>query len=217
MNYILGSLALIPAERILNHLLAQDAHVCNRLRPFTGKVLEVHSTAPAVTLRIRFLERQIRLGSLDGIALQEQADATVSGRASNLISLLLNPETTPLANPAVAIAGDAVFVQDLFTTLRSLDMDWRDALTPVFGEVLIQELSQAGDKARHWSAEANTSMHRSIDEYLKEEIALVPGAEEVARFSDELDQLKLALDRAQARATLLQSRMDKSLKNQQLL
>jgi len=217
LNYLLGSLVLFPAEKILNRLLAQDAHIFKQLRPFSGKVLEIHSSGPSATLRIRFQEQQIRLSSLDADTLQEAADATVAGKTSSLLSLLLNSETTPLANKAITITGDAVFIQDLFTTLRNLDMDWRDTLTPIFGDVLIQELSEAGDKARHWGAAASTNVHRSIDDYIKEEIDLVPAAEEVARFSDDLDKLKLALDRAQARATLLQSRMDKSLKNQQLL
>jgi len=148
--------------------------------------------------------------------LQIQADGTVSGKASDLISLLLNPDSTPLANQALTISGDALFIQDLFSTLSALDVDWRDLLTPFFGDILTQEIGQMEEKARHWSLDAKFNLQRSVNEYLKDELRLVPDSEEVARFSDELDQLKMALDRANARALLLQARMDKSLKNQHL-
>jgi len=207
---------LLPAEKLLNRLLTQDAHILKKLQPFTGKTLEVCSLIPTATLRINFQEQRVRLSSLDASALQLQADATVSGKASDLISLLLNPDSAPLANKALTISGDALFIQDLFSTLNSLDIDWRDLLTPIFGDILTQELGQMEAQARHWSADAKINLQRSVDEYLKEEIRLVPDTEEVARFSDALDQLKMALDRANARALLLQARMDKSLKNQHL-
>lgn len=216
MNYLLSSLVLLPAEKLLNHLLTQDGHILKKLQPFNGKIVEVCSLLPTATLRISFQEQRVRLSSLDAKTLQLQVDATVSGKASDLVSLLLNPDSTPLANKAITISGDALFIQDLFTTLNALDVDWRDLLAPFFGDILTQEIGQMEEQARHWSVDAKFNLQRSVDEYLKEEIRLVPDSEEVARFSDELDQLKMALDRTNARALLLQARLDKSLKNQHL-
>lgn len=213
VSQFIGSILLLPAEQVLNTLLAQDPHIATRLAPFAGKTIEIRSSAPSATLTLVLHERRIRLSALDVRTLQQTADARISGRASALLSLLMQPARRPLASAGIEVSGDSLLIQDLFTTLRALDVDWEDLLAPLLGEIPTHELAQLGQQARQWGTTARHNLGRSVDEYLKEEIRLVPDRAELRRFDAQVDRLRFSLDRAAARAESLQDRVDKSLKN----
>lgn len=216
MNQFLGSLLLIPAEQMLNHLLANDDYLAVRLRRFSGKSICLHSRKPTSRITLHVLEGRVRLSSLDADQLDLLPDASITGDAGALLGLLTDSGSKPLANTAIEITGDALLVQDLFTTVRGLDLDWLDYLSPFLGEILTHELGQASVQARQWSAQARENLGRNVDAYLKEELQLLPDRERMRHFSNQLDHLRLRLDRLRARTELLQSRLDKSLKNQHL-
>lgn len=216
MQQILGTLVLIPIEQLLNQLIAQDQHLRQKLLPFKDRILEVNSSLPAAVLLVRILDGKLRLGAVSATTLGRSADASISGRASDLFSLLLNADKQALANRNIEISGDALFVQDLFNVCSNADIDWRDYLAPLLGDMATQQIGQLGRQASEWGQQAHANLRRSVNDYVKEEIALVVDAPELERFNDQMDQLKFALDRAEARAELLQLRLDKSLKNQHL-
>ena len=74
--------------------------------------------------------------------------------------------------------------------------------------MITNELEQVADSSHRWSKHASASVRRNIDDYLREETNLLPDRNEVAAFGDVLDRLKLDIDRIQARARLLNDRLD---------
>jgi ubiquinone biosynthesis protein UbiJ len=137
------------------------------------------------------------------------ADAVIVGRAVDLVNMLFTDNSSrALANPAISISGDAVLVQELYGTIRKLDIRWQDYLAPFLGDVITNELEQVADSSHRWSKHASASVRRNIDDYLREETNLLPDRNEVAAFGDVLDRLKLDIDRIQARARLLNDRLD---------
>ncbi len=205
-------MVLWPIEEILNRLIASDSYVSERLRPFDGKLIEVHCQAPSLNISVLFDYERLKLSAVDSVTLQLTPDARISGKSADLLQLLNRSDQQPLANTAISIEGDAQLVQDLYNTLNNLDLDWEDYLAPILGDVATNELGQFSSNARNWSAEAGRSMHRNVDDYLKEEARLVPGREEVDSFNDSLDRLRLNIDRVKARADRLQSRLDPAIK-----
>lgn len=207
MNQFLGSLALLPVEKILNAIVARDAHVAKKLSAFDSKCIEVVSLRPDFSLSIRFEDDTIKLSAIDSQTLGIQADATISGRAESLLRLLVTKsDQRAMADAAIDIAGDATLVQDLQMAIESLDVDWLDYLAPILGDVLSNELGEIERNAKDWSKSAGTSMQRGVRDYLSEEARLVPSELEVDSFSNRLDQLRLSIDRAAAKTELLKRR-----------
>jgi len=206
---ILKSLALLPVEKILNQLLRNDPYLAAQLAPFDGKTIEVQSTAPTTAICCSVDRGTIRLSSLGSEYVGLHADAVIVGRAVDLVNMLFTDNSSrALANPAISISGDAVLVQELYGTMRKLDIRWQDYLAPFLGDVITNELEQVADGSRRWSKHASASVRRNIDDYLREETNLLPDRNEVAAFGDVLDRLKLDIDRIQARARLLNDRLD---------
>ena len=209
MIQILKSLALLPVEKILNQLLRNDPYLAAQLAPFDGKTIEVQSTAPTTAICCSIDRGAIRLSSLGSEYVGLHADAVIVGRAVDLVNMLFTDNSSrALANPAILISGDAVLVQELYGTIRKLDIRWQDYLAPFLGDVITNELEQVADSSHRWSKHASASVRRNIDDYLREETNLLPDRNEVAAFGDVLDRLKLDIDRIQARARLLNDRLD---------
>lgn len=220
MNQFLGTLALLPVGKILNGLISRDPHIANQLKRFDNKIIEVVSRSPSLSITLCFDDGLVKLSAIDSDTLLLKPDAVISGKAADLLELLLSPaHSRALANTAISIRGDAALVQDLFNLLMELDIDWEDHLAPLFGNTAIgdtitNEASKFASRAGDWSRDAGQSIRRNINDYLKEEIRAVPAREELNSFSDNLDQLRLHIDRATARAKQLQSRLGKLLKSQ---
>lgn len=207
MNQFLGSLALLPVEKVLNAILVRDPHVAAKFSAFDSKCIEVLSRRPDFSLNIRFEDGSIKLSAIDCQTLGIQADATISGRAESLLELLAkSPDQRALADANIDISGDGTLVQDLHVTIQALDADWRDYLAPILGDVITQELGEAQDNAREWSKSARVGMQRGIRDYLSEEARLVPSELEVDSFANRLDHARLRLDRLAARTELLKRR-----------
>ena len=207
MNQFLGSLALLPVEKVLNAIVARDEHVAKKFSAFDSKCIEVISQGPSLSLSIRFEDDIIKLSAIDSQTLGIQADATITGKAENLLGLLLKKsDERAMADAAIDISGDATLVQDLHMTIESLDLDWQDYLAPILGDIISNELGEIQSNARNWGKSASTSMHRGVRDYLTEEARLVPSELEVDSFSNRLDQLRLGIDRVAAKTDLLKRR-----------
>ena len=85
MNQFLGSLALLPVEKILNAIVARDPHIAKKLVAFDSTCIEVVSLRPDFSLSIRFEDSTIKLSAIDSQTLGIQADATISGPAESLL------------------------------------------------------------------------------------------------------------------------------------
>lgn len=207
MNQFLGSLALLPVEKILNAIIARDPHVAKQLFAFDSKCIEVISRRPTFSLNIRFEDGNLKLSAIDSQTLGVDANATISGNAENLLGVLAKQaDHRALADASIEISGDATLVQDIHVMVQSLDVNWQDYLAPILGDVVSHELGEMQNSASAWSKSAGTSMQRSVRDYLTEEARLTPSELEVDSFSNRLDQLRLRLDRLAAKTELLKRR-----------
>lgn len=214
VKQFLGMLALLPIEKIINGLASHDPHVVEQLRGFDSKAIEILSHSPSVSIFLLFDEGNIKLSAIDSADLMLEPDATISGKAADLLELLFTrPEHRPLANTAISIGGDAVLVQELYNVLSSLDLDWEDYLAPVLGDILSNEVGKFSREAKNFSQTTSSNMRRNVHDYLVEESRAVPAREELNRFNDDLDLLRLNIDRAAARAEQIGSRLERLTKS----
>ncbi len=95
--------------------------------------------------------------------------------------------------------GDSAALLELAGILQSLELDWEYELSRWLGPLATQVLGSSLRDASRWSAQSLHSLRLNLADYLAEESRTLVGQHEAeARFA-ELDQLKLALDRLDAR------------------
>ncbi|MDE0509000.1 MAG: SCP2 sterol-binding domain-containing protein [Gammaproteobacteria bacterium] len=191
-----GSALLFPVEKLVNGLIAGDAHVAGNLTRFHGKRVEVRT--PHTGLNLLFDAGGIRLSTLDSEALGEPADVTVRGTAPQLFRLLTDSER-PLADREIRVEGDAELLLDLQRALDEIDVRWEDYLGPILGDVLTGGLSSAVTDARDLARDAGGNIKRNLENFVQYEAGVMPSPEEMGLFVARVDELRLRLDRLQAR------------------
>jgi len=212
INPLISSLALTPAEQAINFLIQDDPHLADLIEPFTGKTLEVETRQPAATFSVLFESGRIRLSSLEGAMTGVNPDAKVSAPASALLSMLsADASSRGLVNPELELSGDVEWIQALLRALHRTDIQWRDLLGTTLGDSISGQLISLVEASSEWAGQSNTRLRRNLEDYLKEEISVVPGQHETDRFADQMHELRLQLDRVAARAKALDERLNKRI------
>ena len=212
VNPLIGTLALTPAEEAINFLIQDDPHLADLIEPFTGKILEVETRQPAATFTVLFESGRIRLSSLEGVMTGVHPDAKVIAPASVLLSMLTaDAGSRGLVNPELELSGDVEWIQALLRALHRADIQWRDLLGAILGDSLSGQLVSLVEAGSEWAGQSNTRLRRNLEDYLREEIRIVPGPHEADRFADQLHDLRLQLDRLAARAQALDERLSKRI------
>lgn len=202
---MLGAALLAGVEAGLNKVLALDATALPRLAALQGRVIAVDCTAPALRL---FL-----LPGADGLRLaghwEAPADCTLRAPAGRLLELAVRRDKSAVLHaPDVELDGHSACLLDLAATLQDLELDWEGALAEWLGPLGAVALARPLQGAGQWSGDALASLRLNLADWLAEEARLLAGRQEAeARFA-ELDDLKLALDRLEARSERLARRLE---------
>lgn len=194
--FMAGSALLFPVEKLVNAAISRDTHVAGRLSRFRGKRVEVRT--PHGGCNLLFDAGGIRLSALDAEALGEPADVTVRGAAPQLFKLLTD-SGRPLADREIRVEGDAELLLDLQRALGEIDVRWEDCLGPILGDMLTGGLSSAVADARDLARDAGGNIKRNLENFVRYEAGAMPTPEETELFSTRIDELRLRLDRLQAR------------------
>ena len=191
---------LASIELGLNRVLVMDSTALPRLARLNGRVIAVECQSPAVQLFI--------LADGQGIRLASQWEGDVACRlrasASKLLQLGLSADKTAILHSQdVSLEGDSAALLDLAAFLLDLQLDWEYELSRWLGPVASQLLSSHLRSRYNWTSQTLNSLRLNLTDYLSEESRSLVGEREAqARFA-ELDSLKIALDRLDARVERL--------------
>ncbi|WP_397377722.1 SCP2 domain-containing protein [Pseudomonas sp.] len=194
---------LAGVELGLNRVLAMDSTALPRLARLSGKVIAVECLAPNLQLFI--------LPSANGLQLAAQwageTDCHLRAPAASLLRLATSKDKTSiLHSPEVSLDGDSAALLALAGILQDLELDWEYELSRWLGPVGSQLLSGHLRSRVSWTSQTLDSLRLNLADYLSEESRSLVGQREAdARFA-ELDQLKLSLDRLDARIERLAQR-----------
>ena len=196
---VLPSPANVAIERAINAVLKLDPDASQRLIPLNGKVIAINVTQPTVSVVLSIVDQQVHLiGGLD-----TPADTTLSGSLSALRSLSSGNDA--LYQGEVRIEGDIGVGQQLKELASTLDPDWEEFLSPLFGDTLVHQLALASQGLSSWFERTHSAMKQNTSEYLQEEAELVAPNSEVQAFCNDVDQVRAAADRLEARVKRLSS------------
>ena len=198
---------LASVESGVNRVLRLDSTALARMRPLTGKVIAVECASPALQLFI--------LPSDEGLLLAGQwaadADCTLRAPASSLLRLALSKDKTAvLHGPQVDLEGDSHVLMELATILQDLELDWEFELSRWIGPVATALIAGHVRSRANWYQHGFASLNQNLAEYLSEEARTLVGEREAQARFNELDQLKLDLDRLEARVERLSRSLNTS-------
>ncbi|MFC3607707.1 ubiquinone biosynthesis accessory factor UbiJ [Stutzerimonas tarimensis] len=200
---MLTTALLAGVERGLNAALRLDATALPRLARLSGQLIEVNASAPAWRLFVLPDNEGLRLA----LHWEGEADCVLRSPSASLVRLMLSRDKPAvLHRPEVSMEGDSQVLLSLVGVLQDLELDWEYELSRWLGPVATPLLGNFLRNQARWAKDSADSMRQNLIDYLSEEArGLIGQAEANARFN-ELDDLKLALDRLEARV----QRLDRS-------
>ena len=194
---------LAGVELGLNRVLAMDSTALPRLARLHGRIIALECSAPQLQLFIR--------PSAEGLGLAAhyagEPDCRLRAPASSLLRLASGKNQSEVLHSAeVSLEGDTAALLDLVGVLQDLELDWEYELSRWLGPVASQLFGSHVRSRVNWTQQTLDSLRLDLADYLSEESRSLVGKREAdARFA-ELDRLKLALDRLDARIERLSQR-----------
>lgn len=194
---------LAAAERSISLAVSRDPLTGRRLGALAGKVIRIQSRTPDITLYL--------LPGEDGIVLlgpdaDLAADCSLSAPASMLARLALSSQRKQLLeDPSVELSGDTQVLVDLQNVFADLRLDSEAELARWVGPVAAHALGQVARTGRDWSASTRRSLDAAIRDYLTEETRQLVGRREADSAAMAIHELRLRLDRLDARVRHLEN------------
>ncbi|MBD1551849.1 ubiquinone biosynthesis accessory factor UbiJ [Pseudomonas typographi] len=204
---MLESALLAAAEAGLNRALRLDATALPRLQALAGSVIEIDCVRPARRLYL--------LPSGDGLMLARHWEAppvcTLRAPAGRLLELAMRRDKTAVLHaPDVELHGDSGVLMALAAVLQSLELDWEHELARWFGPLGAGLLAGHLRVRARWAVQGAGRLRESLADYLNEETRTLVGKREAEARWREIDDLKLATDRIEARLARLSRPLDPS-------
>lgn len=103
------------------------------------------------------------------------------------------------------VHGDSEAAHALQQLLAKINIDWEEELSKYTGDVIAHQSFYVFKQLRQYQQYASNSLEEMITEYLQEESGLLPTKYEVDEFMHDVDQLRLEVDRLEARIKICEN------------
>jgi ubiquinone biosynthesis protein UbiJ len=191
---------LVTAQRSLKLALDRDPLTASRLAPLQGKTILVQGRDPDWQLYLQPGNEGIALSTSNAAP----PDCTLSAPSTLLVRLLLsNQRQRLLQDPQLQLSGDSQVLVSLQNAMGDLRLDGEAELARWLGPVAAHAIADIARGSWQWGGQARESINRSLAEYLTEESGQLVGNAEAGASAEQLYQLRLDLDRLEARVNQL--------------
>jgi ubiquinone biosynthesis protein UbiJ len=190
---------LTSLEAILNRNIAASSAARGACERLAGKTLAVHlTTAPQNTLMSLYFSC-----GKDRLTLSSKSDApvaaTLSGSPLAYLSMVKGQPESAMRSGSVRIEGDAEVAQTFRDLLKASAPDAEEELSRLIGDVAAHQAGNIARDALRFGKRVVDTFSQNVSEFLQEESRDVVTRIEVDEFSDAVDQVREAVDRAEAR------------------
>lgn len=202
----LPGLLATSLEAAINRLLAADQNSPERLQRLDKRCVRLQLEDLAIALDFRFDPYRVAV-TLSG---DNEADTVVSGSLPALIAMAVPDEKGRWGGPGsrVKISGDATLARDLERLFSQVDPDWEAGIARFTGDVLGYQLASGLKNFGQALKNTGVNLQEVAGEYLRSEQSPLAQAGELRQFANEVDSLRDATDRLEARLRMLQDQQD---------
>ena len=197
--------AYAALEQVLNRAIRLDPETPARLAPMHGQVIELQLLGTGLSLFLIPEPQGIQLLS----AFDGAPDCTLRGTPLDLARMRGSRKSADqLFSGAVAIEGDTQLAHRFGEFLAGLDIDWEEQLSKLTGDLVAHEVGNLARGLLDWGGRQTRTFEQNLQEYLQEELRLLPSRPEVEPFLGDIDRLRDDTERLEARIKRLQGKLN---------
>ena len=189
---------LRPAEAALNRGIESSSTAQTAFARVAGRVLAVDLVDLKLSITVSTAEKRLLLHGEPA----ERCDARIRGTVLSLLGMMLSEDGEQRIG-RVVVEGDADVAQQFRDLLKLAVPDPEEELSRAFGDVAAHQMGRAARTALDWGRTALRTFGENLSEYLQEESRTVVSRTELDEFAGEVDKLREAADRLEARVRKL--------------
>ncbi|HEX9706002.1 MAG TPA: SCP2 sterol-binding domain-containing protein [Steroidobacteraceae bacterium] len=179
----------------MNRHIAASSRARGRLAELSGQSLELRFTAMPLRLRLSATPEGLSVR----FAGDEPSDAVIEGTPLSFLRLATGDPAQSIRAGGTEVHGDAEIADGFRKLLAAARPDLEEELSRLTGDVAAHYLAGFARDAIDFGRRARDSFARSAAEYLTEESRDLPARVEVEEFLADVDRLREAVDRLDAR------------------
>lgn len=189
-------------ETVLNQVLRLDSAGSQALLAQLERAVTVRLDPPGWDISVSARGERI------GVSTEPAEEAALELAGSPLaFAALLTGEQSVFHDGRLRVTGDVALAQGLQTSVMALDLDWEGELARHLGDLPAHFIGQRVRDALRWSRQAQASLTANLEEYLQEESQALPARLEADAQFEDIDTLRLAVDRIAARVDAVKNRV----------
>ncbi|MDF1645759.1 MAG: SCP2 sterol-binding domain-containing protein [Legionellaceae bacterium] len=188
--------SLLSLQKAINHALALDPDMPQKILLLDGKALEIIISPLNVHFFMHFNRHTIELLA----DYPSEPDTVIYSSPLGLIRLSLLPtsKVRSLFNDQIKITGDTELGQAVKQLFDTVDIDWEGHLAHFTGDVVAHQIGRFVRGGKRLKRTLKTSLKQNMSEYVQEEVRLTPPREELEDFMNDIDALTLRVERLTA-------------------
>ncbi len=192
---------LSAVETAINTWLKLDNEALPRFAELDGKIIRLHITG--LDFNLYFFPSTSGIQVLGNYPCEEDGgvvDATIHGSPMALIKLgtSSNAGETMLKSD-VEIDGELRVAESFSNILKEVDIDWEELLSKLVGDIVAHQAGQVARGANSWFKDTVESLRLNTGEYISEESKLSPADAEIRQYLDDVDDMRMGVDRVATR------------------
>ncbi|WP_086930302.1 ubiquinone biosynthesis accessory factor UbiJ [Agarilytica rhodophyticola] len=189
-------------EKSINLALKYDPATRLQLQALSGRSICIECQSPDIQLFFFLEDTQVIVNAHS----DEATDVKISGNTSDFISML-GQSTHSFAESNITVSGKINVLNQLKEILSDLEIDWEQPLTEIIGILPGHALAQSIRASFNWARRQQQEVKRVLPEYLTEELRLIPAKAEINKYNQDVDMIKSAVQRLEARVQRLKNQL----------
>lgn len=195
---------LAALSTALNAYLHLDTETEAHLQSLADKVITLELKPFACIFQCRFTATGVTLHAGEILP----ADARISGTPLQLVGVVLTKKNRQgFFADDVHLSGDAAFAADVMALFDHIEIDWENYLARVIGDVPAHHTGRFVTHCKTWLQTTHEHLRQTVSEYLHEEVQWFPAREALNDFFNEIDTLRMDVDRLEMQLQQLRSRL----------
>jgi ubiquinone biosynthesis protein UbiJ len=201
----LSAVAVASLEQAFNHYISLDPQARTNMARLHGKVIAFELAGLGQTLYLIPGPSGVQIFS----RYEDEPDCTLRGTPLALARMGdQQTSSDQLFSGDVVISGDTELAHRFGKILGGMSINWEGQLARYTGTLVADDIVAVVRDISGWGRRSLDTLKLDFKELLQQEIQILPERGEIEQFLAEVDQTRDDVERLQARAALLQEKLN---------
>jgi ubiquinone biosynthesis protein UbiJ len=179
-------------QKAINRYLALDPESQHHMQKFQGKTIKIELQGLELEFLLHFTNAGIKIETDESI----KPDTIIKGMPLSFLRMTLTRgDRKQFFSEDVSIQGDLELGQQVVDLFDQLEIDWEECLAQKIGDVPAHNLGRLMRGVKKWCDNSSTAFVQDLNDYLHEEKTWFPQREILQELFDEIDALRMDVDR----------------------